>query len=42
MVAAGSVSAAANGLLGPAWCQRVKLLQQLQHITAIDAVSFFF
>ncbi|ELU00327.1 hypothetical protein CAPTEDRAFT_54530, partial [Capitella teleta] len=37
MVAAGSVSAAANGLLGPAWCQRVKLLQQLQHITAIDA-----
>jgi len=36
MIAAGSVSAAANGLLGQDWARKVKLMARLQRITAID------
>ena len=39
MLAAASVSAAAVGLLGQHWCQQVQLVDRLQNITAIDAVS---
>lgn len=36
MIAAGSVSAAANGLLGHEWTQKVSLMERLQQITGID------
>ena len=39
MIAAGSVSAAASGLLSSDWCTKVSLIDQLQKITSIDAVS---
>ena len=38
MIAAGSVSAAANGLLGHEWVQKVCLMDRLQQITGIDMV----
>ena len=38
MIAAGSVSAAANGLLGQEWVKEADLMQRLQRITAIDMV----
>ena len=41
MIAAGSVSAAANGLLGLEWVQKVRLMDRLQSITGIDQVSIF-
>ena len=39
MIAAGSVSAAASGLMGLDWVQKVGLLERLQKITSIDMVS---
>jgi cyclin D2 len=36
MIAAASVSAAATGLLGPAWISQYNLLHRLQEITTID------
>ena len=39
MIAAGSVSAAANGLLGHEWVQKVCLMDRLQQITGIDMVG---
>ncbi len=39
MIAAASVSAAATGLLGPAWISKFNLLHRLQKITTIDVVS---
>ena len=41
MIAAGSVSAAASGLMGPAWVNNVQLLDRLHNITNIDVVSIF-
>ena len=41
MIAAGSVSAAASGLLSSDWCTKVNLIDRLQKITSIDAVSIF-
>lgn len=37
MIAAGSLSAAINGLLGIDWCSNASLLQRLTAITSIDA-----
>lgn len=37
MIAAGSVSAAASGLLSSDWCTKVNLIDRLQKITSIDA-----
>ncbi|XP_013410672.1 G1/S-specific cyclin-D2 [Lingula anatina] len=37
MIAAGSVGAAAHGLLGPGWADQADLMEQLQRITGIDA-----
>ena len=42
MIAAGSVSAAASGLLTHGWCRSVNLIERLQKITSIDAVSIAF
>lgn len=39
MIAAASVSAATCGLVGYAWCAEVGLMERLQKITTIDAVS---
>lgn len=39
MVAAGCISTATAGLRGTGWCHEVALLQTLQTITGIDAVS---
>lgn len=36
MIAAASVSAAANGYLSPGWCRHVNLLHRLHQITKID------
>lgn len=36
MIAAGSVGAAANGLLGPDWVNNMDLIDELQKITTID------
>jgi len=38
VLAAGSISAAANGLLGHVWCGRVNLLHTLQRLTNADIV----
>ena len=42
MIAAGSVGAAANGLLGPDWVNNMDLIDELQKITTIDVVSTSF
>jgi len=38
MIAAGSVIAAAHGILGRSWTESFHLVTKLQHITSVDAV----
>lgn len=39
MIAAGCISTAAAGLRGAVWCGEMGLLERLQNVTGIDAVS---